>query len=170
MPFDDVEEKEEYSSNKKIGLKQVSSQKSIFDKEKEPKPSKEIFEKKVEEINKKMNDYKTKAAELALSYKKLILDKTLTQNKNIFSEEVEKETLSKMVNLAIEINNDENEQEGMGTLGWVTLLLKYFLHHRDRLNTLEYQLLTMQKNNEELKKEINKLKISSQVDSSKTSE
>ena len=164
MPFDDTEEQEEFSSNKKIGLKQVSSQKSIFDKEKEIKPSKENFEKKVEEVNKKMNDYK------ALSYKKLILDKTLVQNKNIFSEEIEKETLSKMVNLAIEINNDENEQEGMGTLGWVTLLLKYFLHHRDRLNSLEYQLMTLQKNNEELKKEISKLKLSSQVDSSKTSE
>ena len=170
MPFDDTEEQEEFSSNKKIGLKQVSSQKSIFDKEKEIKPSKENFEKKVEEVNKKMNDYKAKAAEMALSYKKLILDKTLVQNKNIFSEEIEKETLSKMVNLAIEINNDENEQEGMGTLGWVTLLLKYFLHHRDRLNSLEYQLMTLQKNNEELKKEISKLKLSSQVDSSKTSE
>ena len=123
--FDDAEEG--FTSNKKIGLKQVSSQKSIFDKEKESKPTQEQFEKKVEEINKKLNDYKSRAAELALSYKKLILDKTLSQNKNIFADEVEKETLSKMVGLAVEINTDENEQEGMGTLGWVTLLLKYFL-------------------------------------------
>lgn len=162
-PFDDEEKDQEALTTKRIGLKQVSSQKSMFEKTKEEKKvSSESFEKKIEEINKKNNDYKSRAAELALSYKKLILDKTLIQNKNVFLEEVEKETLSKMVSLAVEINNDEDEQEGMGTLGWVTLLLKYFLHHRDRLNTLEYQLLSLQKTNEELKKEINKIKKMSQ--------
>jgi hypothetical protein len=170
MPFDD-EEKEEVAQQNKKGLKQVSSQKSIFEKKKEEqRPSAENFEKKIEEINKKNNDYKSRAAELALSYKKLILDKTLTQNKTVFSEEIEKETLSKMVSLAVEINNDEDEQEGMGTLGWVTLLLKYFLHHRDRVNNLEYQVLTLQKINEELKKDLNKLKNSLQVDSTVKSE
>jgi hypothetical protein len=169
MPFDDEEDKQKI--NKKIGLKQVSSQKSIFEtKQDEKKPSAESFEKKVEEINKKNNDYKAKAAELALAYKKLIFDKTLNQNKNIFSEEIEKETLSKMVALAVEINNDEDEQEGMGTLSWVTLLLKYFLHHRDRINNLEYQCLTLQKNNEELKKELDKLKKSTSVDVATKSE
>jgi hypothetical protein len=164
MPFD--EESEEIVSNKKIGIKQVSSQKSIFEKQKEEddkKPKAQDFEKKVEEINKKNNDYKTRAAELAISYKKIILDKTLPQNKSVFLEEVEKETLSKMIALAVEINNDQDEQEGMGTLGWVTLLLKYFLHHRDRINTLEYQLL-------ESKREINKLKEIVKVDAPKKSE
>jgi hypothetical protein len=163
MPFDE-EQEEDISTNKKVGLKQVSSQKSIFEKTKEDKKiNAQNFEKKVEEINKKINDYKSRAAELAVSYKKIILDKTLPQNRNVFAEEIEKETLSKMVSLAIEINNDEDEQEGMGTLGWVTLLLKYFLHHRDRINTLEYQIV-------ELKREIVKLKESKQVDTAKGSE
>lgn len=142
---------------KKVGLKQISSKKSIFDADNSKKNSKEDFDRKVEDIHKKTNDYKAKAADLALAYKKLVLDKTLPQNKNVFLEELEKETLTKMVSLAVEINNDENEQEGMGTMGWVTLLLKYFLHHRDRINTLEYSILQLQKNNEELNKKIKSL-------------
>lgn len=155
MPFEDDEIDE--SKLKNNGLKQVSSKKSIFDTSKQEKPSFENFEKKVDQIHKKMNDYKTRASELAVSYKKLIMDKTLPQNKNIFIEDSEKEILSKMVNLAVEINNDEDEQEGMGTLGWITLLLKYFLYHRDRLNSLEYAVSQLQKSNEELKKKITSL-------------
>lgn len=155
MPFEDDEIEE--SKLKNNGLKQVSSKKSIFDASKQEKPSFENFEKKVDQIHKKMNDYKSRASELAISYKKLIMDKTLPQNKNIFIEDSEKEILSKMVNLAVEINNDEDEQEGMGTLGWITLLLKYFLYHRDRLNSLEYAVSQLQKSNEELKKKITSL-------------
>lgn len=152
MPLD--VDSEEDIPLKKIGLKQISSKKSIFDTENSKKHSKEDFDKKVEDTHKKINDYKSRASELAVAYKKLVLDKTLPQNKNLFLEELEKETLTKMVSLAIEINNDEDEQEGMGTMGWVTLLLKYFLHHRDRINTLEYSILQMQKSNEELNKKI----------------
>ncbi len=159
MPLDSEEED---IPLKKVGLKQISSKKSIFDSDASKKNSKENFEQKVDEIHKKSNDYKAKAADLALAYKKLVLDKTLPQNRNVFLEELEKDTLTKMVSLAVEINNDENEQEGMGTMGWVTLLLKYFLFHRDRINTLEYSILQLQKNNEELTKKIKTL--SSNVD------
>lgn len=166
MPFedDDIDE----TSLKRSGLKQVSSKKSIFDTQKQEKPSQEAFSKKVEEVHKKMNDYKSRAADLAVSYKKILFDKTLLQNKNVFMEDSEKEVLSKMVTLAIEINNDEDEQEGMGTLGWIALLLKYMLHHRDRLNSLEYALIQLQKTNDELKKQL--ASATSKVDREQKSE
>ncbi len=45
-----------------------------------------------------------------------------------------------MTALAVEINNDPHEQEGMGSMGWITLLLNVCLIQRDRLNKLEYEI------------------------------
>ena len=64
-----------------------------------------------------------------------------------------------MIHLAVDINNDPNEQEGMGSLTWITLLFSACLSQRDRLNKLEY--LT-----EQLGKKIDSM----QVDKPKVSE
>jgi len=142
MPFD--EEEESVPQKPKIGLKNVSSQKSIFDSIPK-KPSQEDFDKKVKEVQEKSNGYKQRAADLAINFKKLMEDKTLLQNKNIFATELERELLSKMIQLAVEINNDPNEQEGMGSLGWITLLFKTFFAQRDKINYLEYRLFQLEK-------------------------
>lgn len=141
MPFD---EEDEVQASKKIGLKKVSSQKSIFDNIPK-KPTQEDFDKQVTVSQEKMMGHKQKAAELALQFKKLVEDKTLPQNKNVFAQEIEREILTKMVQLAIDINNDPNEQEGMGSLSWITLLLKTILSQRDRINKLEYTLSLLEK-------------------------
>lgn len=164
MPFE--EEEKEPVINKKIGLKQVSSQKSMFDTNKSPTaPTPQQFDERVQQVSSKSNDYKIKAGELAVQYKKILADKTLVQNKNVFSEEIEREILTKMVNLAIQINNDEDEQEGMGSLGWITILLKTQFSVRDRLNELEYQLLQLKKQNEELSKQLLELNKTPGLDS-----
>lgn len=142
MPFDENDDEEQ--SYKKIGLKNVSTQKSIFDSIPK-KPTQEEFDKKVQAAHQQMANYKQKAAELAIQFKKIVEDKTLFENKNIFSNEVEKEVLSKMIQLAVEINNDPNEKEGMGSLSWITLLFKTVLLQRDRLNKLEYNLFQLEK-------------------------
>jgi len=157
MPF----EEESGDIPQKKEIKKVSSQKSIFESKKaDAAPSQKSFEEKVQQIAEKNNNYKTRAADLAVQYKKVFLDKTLPQNRNVFSEEIEKEVLTKMVNLAIEINNDPDEDEGMGSLGWITLLLKCQFHLRDRLNELEYKNL-------QIKKELAELKKTSKVDADK---
>ncbi len=141
MPFEDDEAPIAAINS---GLKNVSSKKSIFESLPK-KPSSEEFEKKVKEMQDRSSGYKKRAAELAVSFKKLLEDKTLAQNKNIFASEFERELLSKMINLAIEINNDPNEQEGMGSLGWITLLFKTVLSQRDRINNLEYTISQLEK-------------------------
>lgn len=141
MPFD---EDPDSDSSQKIGLKKVSSQKSIFENLPK-KPTPEDFEKKVAAVQEKAVGYKQRAAELALQFKKTVEDKTLAANKNVFAIEVEKEILTKMVQLAIEINNDPNEQEGMGSLSWITLLFKTVLSQRDRINNLEYMVSILEK-------------------------
>ena len=151
MPFN--EEEDLTPKVPKIGLKNVSSQKSIFDA-KPKKPSQEDFDNKVQKIQETNSGYKAKAADLALQFRKLLEDKTLLQNKNVFARELEKEILTNMAELAIEINNDPHEQEGMGSLGWVILLLKTVLSQRDRINNLEYTISLLDKKIEQFNKSV----------------
>ena len=152
-PFeeDELEPEEDY----KTKVKKVSSQKSIFDSQ-QKKVTQEEFRKKALEVNEQSSDYKKRAAELALKYKKTMEDKTLVKNKSIFSNEVEHELISDMIKLAIDINNDPNEKEGMGSLSWITVLLKSSFSQRDRINELEYETLQLKKIIEAGNKENNK--------------
>jgi hypothetical protein len=50
-----------------------------------------------------------------------------------------------MIKLAVEINTDPNEQEGMGSLMWIVLLLKTCVSQRDRINKLEYSVSQLEK-------------------------
>lgn len=142
MPFDDQDKEQSSLQSQKIGLKNVSSQKSMFDVMPK-KPSQEDLDVKVKQIQDSASHYKAKAADLALQFNKTLADKTLAQNKNIFQKEVEKEILSQMVQLAIDINNDPNEKEGMGSLSWIVLLLKTCFSQRDKINQLEYDLVQL---------------------------
>lgn len=142
-PFENEDETPSTHSQK-IGLKNVSSAKSMFDSLPK-KPSQEEFEKKVDDIQNKYSDYKKRASELTSEFFKIISDKTLKQNKNIFSKEYEKEILTKMVQLAIEINNDQIEKEGMGSLALITQLMKICLLQRDKINDLEFSLEKIEK-------------------------
>src|SRR6185436_5679397 len=155
MPFDEEDEK---PSNypPKVALKKVSTQKSIFETQPR-KPSAEEFEKKVQQVQDRAFSYKTKAAELALEFNKAMTDRTLKSNKTVFSIEIEQDLLAKMIQLAIEINADPIEQEGMGSLSWITLLLKTCFTQRDRINFLEYSLSQIDKKMESIIiREINK--------------
>lgn len=142
MPFD--EEDNEEVLPQKVSLKQVSTQKSMFDGMVK-KPSVESLEKRAQQMHEKSSTYKVRAAELASQFNRAISDKTLKSNKNVFAQELEKELLSKMIQLAVEINNDVSEQEGMGSLSWITILLKTCFTQRDRINNLEYTLSLLEK-------------------------
>lgn len=148
MPFDEEDEEDDEdvsSKSKKSGLKQVSTQKSIF--ESIPKKSTpENLEKRVQQIQEKDSNYKTRASELAIQFKKAMEDKTLASNKSIFAQDLEKNLLSQMIELAVEINNDQEEQyEGMGSLSWITLLLKTCFAQRDKINKLDYNIFEISK-------------------------
>ena len=109
------------------------------------KPSSEDFDEKVKQVNEQNSLYKQRAAEYSIQFKKTIADKTLQQNRNVFSNELEQEIVSKMIRLAADINEDPNEQEGMGSLMWVALLMKTCLYQRDRINDLEYSVSQLKK-------------------------
>jgi hypothetical protein len=138
MPFDE-DEVLPSNQSKKIGIKKVSEQKSIFESmPKKPTPAE--FEKKVQQVVEKDSSSQKKAAEFILQYKKTMEDKTLPQNKNQFQKDVELDLLRGMVTLAQEANNDGRENEGEGSLICIVALLKNSFTQRDKINNLEYSL------------------------------
>lgn len=143
MPFDEDETKPSKQSQK-IGIKTVSSQKSLFDSQPK-KTTPQEFEQRVQEVHEKMSNYKVRASELVVQFNKAMLDKTLPQNRNMFQQEVELDLLRNMVKLAQEINNDTGENEGEGSLSWITILIKNCFTQRDRINKLEYMILQIER-------------------------
>jgi hypothetical protein len=136
-------------SKKKVELK-LSNKGSMLDALPK-KPSKEDFEQKATEVNDTLNAYGVRASDLALRFKRTLDDKTLPQNKNPFQQAAESELLTNLVQLSVDMNTDEHEQEGMGSVGLSALLLKTVLIQRDRINDLEYKLSLLDKQVKELK-------------------
>lgn len=140
MPFDEDEPKE---FKPKIGLKKQGA-KSMFEGKPRP-PTQQEFEQQVQQTQDRLSGYNKRAADLFLQFNKAMSDKTLPQNRNSLNNEIEKELLQNMVQLATEINNDPAEKEGMGSLTWIILLFKTCFSQRDRLNEMEYTLSSLQK-------------------------
>ena len=153
MPFDEENQDQDLSIKK--GLKQVSSQKSIFDGMPK-KPSQEDLDNHVKNTQNRSRSYKQRAADYSAQFKKIMNDKTLSQNRSIFVTEMETELLGNMIKLAVDVNADVDEQEGMGSLMWIILLLKTCLLQRDKINNLEYAVFQLEKKIDPalLKKEI----------------
>lgn len=144
MPFDEDDNDQQSVQSKKLGLKNVSSQKSIFDAMPK-KPTQDDLDRSVKRVQERASGYKAKAAELALHFNKSMADKTLPQNRSLFQQDAEKDLLKQMIELAVDINNDPNEQEGMGSLSWITLLLRTCFSQRDKINRLEYSMSLLEK-------------------------
>lgn len=147
MPFDDDDDDDDDNAPtpallSKSGLK-LSNQKSMFAK-KVKKPSQQAFEAGLKQSLDRNKDYKERAAELAIAFRKMLDDKTVPQNKNIYSTEIERETLGKMAQLGIDMNLDDQEEEGMGSVGLITLLFRCLLIQRDKINGLDYAVNQMQ--------------------------
>jgi len=166
MPFDEEDDNDLSPQSQKVGLKKVSSQKSIFDSMPK-KPNQEDLDQKVKGIQERASQYKSRTADLAVQFNKTLADKTLQQNKNLFQNELENELLKNMVRLAQEINADELERDGEGSLSWITLLLKTCFNQRDRINKLEYSLNQLEKKTDPVK--LTEL-INSALDGKKSSE
>ena len=144
MPFDEEDNEQPSIKSQRVKIKNVSSQPSIFDAMPK-KPTQEEFSRQVKNVQDRQNSYKTKTAELAISFGKAVTDKTLPGNKNIIQKEMEIDILKGMIKLAQEINADPNEREGEGSLSWITVLLKTCFAQRDRINELEFALTQLQR-------------------------
>lgn len=133
----------------KINL-QPSINKSIFDNIPK-KPSKVDFERKAHEVNDRLNSYADRSAELIPLFVKLLDNKELSENKSVMVGDIEKEIIGKLMQLGIDMNEDEYEKEGSGSIGLNVLLMRCLLIQRDKINELDYGMA-------QLKSEIKSLK------------
>lgn len=97
------------------------------------------------------NEQTNKAVDVISRYVSLVKDRTLSRNRNVIAADVEREIREQMINLALDLNNDENEPDnGKGSIVVLTVLAKIILLYRDRLNDLEFEV-------QQLRRELNKL-------------
>jgi len=141
MPFDD----DDFDPSKKPtkGLKIDNSKSSVSVSKKNN--SKIHFEKIADSAFLTNEEYKYIAVDLATRYKSMILDSTLSENKTSKSKDEEKFVCENLVNLASKMNNDENQEMCVGSVGLISLLLKMLLLQRDEINDLKYKSSNLSK-------------------------
>lgn len=101
---------------------------------------KKEFEVKATETFNNIQSRAELAMQLTADLMKLIEDKVLPANKSSIDHSLEKEVLSRMIALTMELNNDPNEPEGVGSVGILVILMKAILKQRDKINLLSYEV------------------------------
>lgn len=151
MPFDD--DGYDASRRPKKGVK-ISNKDSTVP---QPKSSgKAVFEGRAENAFSTYEEYKQRTWDLSTKYKSFIEDKILPENKSIITRELEKEVLDKLVALASDMNADEYQPEGIGSVALNMLLMKCMLIQRDTINSLAYKVQKLERETVEIKSAVKK--------------
>lgn len=140
MPFDDNDDSDKQPT-RKIGLKKTNSSME----RKNTAEIRENFEKQADGKFSQIEDYKSKMWDLSIKYKSFIENKTLPENKGPIASNLEKEVLGKLVELAIIMNEDEMQEQGMGSTALCMLLMKSMLIQRDTINILSSKIEQLEK-------------------------
>jgi len=123
-----------------------------------PKPNPAvIFEEQANKAHSKYEDYKQRTWELTTKFKSMVDDKILPDNKSVLSKGIEAETLTKLVALASEMNEDDSQPEGIGSTALAFLLMKMALLQRDTINLLHYKIDKLEKSSAKLEATIKSL-------------
>jgi hypothetical protein len=123
-------------------------------------PSKKEFEAEAKKVNETLNSYNDRALKLATDFRRIMNDATLPQNRNILSKELEREIITNLMQLAIDINTDQHEKDGMGSVGVEALIMNQLLTLRDRNNFLEFTLEQLTRKMKEMEVELLAMKKS----------
>lgn len=164
-PFD-AEPREE--REQKVKLKNVSSQPSMFSNMPKRQTPQE-HQQQVEASQERISDFKQRASDLAMKFSKMMMDKTLPQNRGILASEIKRDLLKSFMDLARDLNNDPIEPESDGSRMLCLILFNTCFDMRDRILELEYAISLIQKKIDStaltdfISKEINKV-----LDSKKT--
>ena len=145
MGFQDVNK--EVTATRGLKLKNKHQEK----REKEKKEKEEYlkkFEEKAEQSFKNYTEKEARAVKIVSCYLEMTKDKTLARNKGGIVADLEREARTDLIQLALDQNNDENEQDnGKGSVIVLSVLTKIILLFRDRINDLEFEIQEMKKKN-----------------------
>lgn len=145
MPFDDDDNDDAEDikiPTRRIGIKKKNVQPKINTSE-----VKSNFEQQADKQFSKIEDYKQQMWDLSVKYKSFIESKVLPENKGPIAVNLEKEVLDKLVLLAIDMNEDETQPEGIGNAALCMLLMKCMLLQRDTISSLQFKIDQLEKNN-----------------------
>lgn len=138
LPFS-KEYEEKQGPNK--GLKLTNKRSSVAKQEAE----KAEFEGLADEFMAQKQDRNKRALELSRQFLTALKDKVLPDNKGPLAKSFEKDICDNLILLALEINEDESEREGMGSIAVINLMIKALFIQRDVINALDYKVAELQK-------------------------
>jgi hypothetical protein len=136
---------QEVTATRGVKLKSRNSiQKAQEEKEREEYKAK--FEQNADRTVQFHDDKSKRILKVISSYMQLIDDRTLVRNRGSIANDVEREIREQIINLAVDLNNDETEEEdGKGSIVVLIAVTKALMKYRDRLNELEYTVKQLQK-------------------------
>jgi hypothetical protein len=103
------------------------------------------LDQKASDVMAKDQEYKNRFWDLSKKIKAIFEDNTLSDNKGIISKDLEKETITKLLMLASEMDDDDSQPNCEGTRAVAMLLIKCLLSQRDSLNSLAYKVEKLEK-------------------------
>jgi hypothetical protein len=127
-----------------------------------PKPPPDTsaeFQERATKVFGKFEEYKNRGWELGRQFKALIEDTILASNKTIIAKDLEQEVMNKWVTLAQEMDNDNDQPQGIGGIVLCSLLMRMVLTQRDKINTLSYRLESAEKRIAALAAKVNETPI-----------
>lgn len=125
-----------------------------------PGPSrKQTFDKVATEAHERSEEYKKRAYELGKEFVRILEDRVLPENKGPTAKSYESQKLNELLMLGVEMNLDERQDEGMGSIGIITLLVKGLILQRDRINFLSYRVEKTEQILKQIQKDIQPVQV-----------
>ena len=125
----------------KKGLK-INNEQSSIPVPKDPNASE--FNQAADRAFARNEDYKKRSVELTAKFSSMMDDRVLPDNKTIIVKDLEQEVQSQLSKLAMEMNKDEGQPEGIGSVILVALLMKMCVRQRDQINLLSYKITQLE--------------------------
>lgn len=123
-----------------------------------PKPNPAVvFEELAKKANSRYEEYKQRTWELSSKFKAMVEDKVLPDLKSPLTKGIETETITKLVGLASDMNEDDDQPEGIGSTALSYLLMKMLLLQRDTINVLQYKVDKLERGSQKLEQELKAL-------------
>jgi hypothetical protein len=146
---------QEEAAPPKANLKENLAKKSRFAKDDDaPKKTAVDFDKEVVNHQKNENDIRQRVMELSNKFKSALKDKTLEENKGPIKKDYESEIINQLCDVGLRMNNDQNQPEGLGSIGLSNLLFRAILIQRDMINEQSFQISQMKRVLLDIKKAI----------------
>lgn len=149
ISFDSGMTDEEIEASRNAGLKISPSRTRIVKKQ-----ERQNFQQQVMGTHKRLEGHLKEAYDLGVEFTRLMADTRLPDNIGPMDKSFENEIVRKLINYAMTVNSDPQENDGMGSISLVTLLIKTMFKMRNRANEMAYDRHLLERRVQHLEKTI----------------